>query len=459
MASDDPRRLSDSAVKALRLAGSVAGALLCLAGLLGRLAGLGSDSGASFNLNQGLVVLSGLILVLAGVLGRRFAAAYRSFSLLLLNTLMVFLMLELASFGAMKAIIAFGGGDPSGSPASDDADTHRGSAEPPNRYEPYLLWKTLPDLPPPESSDSLGRRITTSSSSDPGALSVHVFGSSLVWGLGVPDSSTIPSQIASILGESLGMPVQVVNHGVVGWVSTQEVIHLMLLLRDGLRPDIVIFINGFNDVVSAYQSGVPGAHYKLSIIGSRVEGRTGQTPVPPVIEQLAWGTNTADLALALGYERPVRTEPMEREESGTALPAAGLARETTALYARNLDLVVRLSQAYGFSCYFLLQPAVWAGNKPLTEHELQVRAGGLPGYPDGSDPFYTELFARAYCSMDSLMGSRENALSLVGAFDSVTSTLYQSPSGCHVTPEANRILAEAVCGLILPELTARLGAR
>jgi len=54
--------------------------------------------------------------------------------------------------------------------------------------------------------------------------------------------------------------------------------------------------------------------------------------------------------------------------------------------------------------------------------------------------------------MDSIMGSRENALSLVGAFDTVTATLYQSPSGCHVTPQANRILAGAVCSLILPGL-------
>jgi hypothetical protein len=47
------------------------------------------------------------------------------------------------------------------------------------------------------------------------------------------------------------------------------------------------------------------------------------------------------------------------------------------------------------------------------------------------------------------MASRENALSLVGAFDTVTATHYQSQSSCHVTHEANRILAEAVCGLII----------
>jgi len=448
---DDSRRLSDKAVSALRRAGAGVGTVLCLAGLFGRCLGLAS--GPSFNPNQGLVVLSGLILVLAGVLGRRFSRAYRAFAVILLNMLMLLLVLELASFGVMKAIIAFGGDPSGGTGQSSGIEMPARSNEPPNRYEPYLLWKTLPDLPPPESSDSLGRRVTTGTSSDPGALSIHVFGSSLVWGLGVPDSSTIPSQMAAILGETLERPVSIVNHGVVGWVSTQEVIHLMLLLRDGLRPDIVIFIDGFNDVVSAYQSGVPGAHYKLFIIGARVEGRTGQSPAPSVIGQLIRGTNTADLAQALGYEPPVRTEIVEREESVSATAQAGiLASRTAALYARNLDLVVRLSEAYGFRCYFLLQPAIWAGDKPLTEHERQVRAGGFPGYPDGSDPFYTGLFTSAYGAMDSIMGSRENALSLVGAFDTVTATLYQSPSGCHVTPEANRILAEAVCSLILPGL-------
>ncbi|MFO7627870.1 MAG: SGNH/GDSL hydrolase family protein [Candidatus Fermentibacteraceae bacterium] len=455
---DDSRRLSDNAVSALRLASAVAGAALCLAGLFGRFLGLGS--GSSFNLNQGLVVLSGLILVLAGVLGRRFSGAYRALSVILLNMLMVLLVIELASFGVMKAFIAFGNDASPGTVSSRGVELPDRSSEPPNRYEPYLLWKTVPDLPPPESSDSLGRRMTTGSSPDPGALSIHVFGSSLVWGLGVPDSSTIPSLMASILGETFQRPVRIVNHGVVGWVSTQEVIHLMLLLRDGLRPDIVVFINGFNDVVSAYQSGVPGAHYKLFIIGARVEGRAGQAPAPSIIEQLIWGTNTADLALALGYDRPVRTEVTEREGSEATTAQAGiLAAETAALYARNLDLATRLSEAYGFQCYFLLQPAIWAGDKPLTEHELQVEAGGFPGYPDGSDTFYTELFTSAYGSMDSIMGSRDNALSLVGAFDTVTATLFQSPSGCHVTSEANRILAEAVCSLIMPELPDRLAER
>lgn len=448
---DDSRRLSDRAVSALRRASAGVGSALCLAGLFGRFLGLGS--GSSFNLNQGLVVLSGLILVLAGVLGRRFSGAYRAFSVILLNMLVVFLVIELASFGVMKAIIAFGG-DPSGGTGSANGMEQPGRiGEPAKRYEPYLLWKTVPDLPPPESSDSLGRRVTTGSSSDPGALSIHVFGSSLVWGLGVPDSSTIPSQMASILGKTCQRPLRIVNHGVVGWVSTQEVIHLMLLLRDGLRPDIVIFINGFNDVVSAYQSGVPGAHYKLSIIGARVEGRTGQLPAPSIIEQLIWGTNTADLAVALGYDRPVRTGLPERDDNETVTAQTDiLAAETAALYARNLDLLVQLSEAYGFRCYFLLQPTIWAGDKPLTEHELQVQAGGFPGYPDGSDTFYTELFTAAYGSMDSIMASRDNALSLVRAFDTVTATLYQSPTGCHMTSEANRILAEAVCGLIIDEI-------
>lgn len=46
--------------------------------------------------------------------------------------------------------------------------------------------------------------------------------------------------------------------GSTGRVITQEVIELMLQLRAGVRPDIVVFYDGINEVVAAVQNARPG---------------------------------------------------------------------------------------------------------------------------------------------------------------------------------------------------------
>lgn len=451
-AMKESSRMSDGTVRALRLACIGAGAALCLLGLFGRFAGLAS--GMAFTLNEALTIFAGAVLVCAGLLGRRFPNAYRRAAVLLLNTILALLVLELLSLGIMKVLVLTGAGSPEGTGTARDVGAPVRADTPPLWYEPYLVWRGIPDLPEPESSDSLGFRITPGSSADPEDIGIHVFGSSLVWGLGVPDSATVTAHMVRILEDRFERPFRIMNHGVVGWVSTQQLLQLIFLLRDGLRPDIVIFINGFNDVLSAYQSGSAGNHYKLEPIASRVEGRTDTAPSPSVLEQTAWSTNTAHLLQTLGYRRPARTEGFEDERDATPSRSEGLSEEVAEVYRRNMRFVSVLGNAHGYRSFFFLQPSVWTGGKPLTEHEQVVRTGGFPGYPDGSDPAYIEYFRRSYARIDSIMGTEDGFSSLAGVFDTVVQTVYFEPSGCHVTAEANRMIAEYVCDRISPAVSA-----
>lgn len=76
-------------------------------------------------------------------------------------------------------------------------------------------------------------------------------------GTNARDTFTIPSLLARAV-EGRGINVEIINFGETGYVSTQEVITLLLQLRQGNVPDIVIFYDGVNDTYSAYRNEIAG---------------------------------------------------------------------------------------------------------------------------------------------------------------------------------------------------------
>jgi lysophospholipase L1-like esterase len=85
---------------------------------------------------------------------------------------------------------------------------------------------------------------------------IWFFGGSTMWGFNVADEETIPSKFAQLYKEArkYHKTLQVVNYGIRSYTSFQE----MKLLQDRLlyepSPDLVIFLDGLNDVVSSSTS-------------------------------------------------------------------------------------------------------------------------------------------------------------------------------------------------------------
>lgn len=61
----------------------------------------------------------------------------------------------------------------------------------------------------------------------------------------------------------------------------QEILHLILLLQEGHRPDYVVFCDGVNDVYSAYKSGIAGTNHDYMTIKAKLE-----RPAAPLIGDL-----------------------------------------------------------------------------------------------------------------------------------------------------------------------------
>src|SRR5262249_7649743 len=73
---------------------------------------------------------------------------------------------------------------------------------------------------------------------------VYFFGGSTMWGLGVRDDLTIPSQFAAATG------IWSENFAEMSYTAHQSLMLLVQLLQDGHRPDVVVFYDGVNDVAN-----------------------------------------------------------------------------------------------------------------------------------------------------------------------------------------------------------------
>lgn len=83
----------------------------------------------------------------------------------------------------------------------------------------------------------------------PSNLNICVFGGSTTFGYGVADDETIPAHLQRLLDAArLPRRAAVYNFGAGFYFSTQERILFEKLLLDGVRPDVVVFIDGLNDI-------------------------------------------------------------------------------------------------------------------------------------------------------------------------------------------------------------------
>lgn len=444
-------QLSNKAVKGLRVSALVAGIVLVFLSLFADRLGLSVPGSPSRN--QVMIAAVGLGLLGTAVLGRRTAIVYRGFGLLLANLVLVFLALELLSLLLIKV---------THSPELSllrrkiDAGLLADLAQERmvwGRYEPFVVWRAIPS-DSGEATDSEGYRLTPGSSDSPEAFRVFFFGGSAVWGCGVPDSSTIPSAFLALAADRLGCPLEVMNFGQLGYVSSQEAISLCLELREGRIPDLVILMDASNDVAAAYQSGIAGSHQNYPEIRARVEQRLdllgiyGQgSSLPGLLEQ----TNTYSLISMLLQSTGADAErPREIISYRTmGLITDSLAASVAGILFDNYAFVRALGDEYGFEVRFFLQPTVWTGQKQLTADETRFRDGNGNASAIGVDPAFQELVRATYDVLDDSSSNHPDIYSLVGLFDDWSDPVYSDYTGVHLTPRGNHEVASTILACVI----------
>jgi hypothetical protein len=247
------------------------------------------------------------------------------------------------------------------------------------RWKSYLYFGRVPSYSGKYVSiDSLGRRVTPQpqTPAEPVAR-VYFFGGSTMWGTSLRGDHTIPAEASHRLQDLAGpgSRVEVVNFGETGYVSTQEIIQLMLELRAGKRPDVVVFYDGLNDVAATAQWGAPG-------IPQNESKRVSEFAMGRALDRTSFGQGIGKDLHAFGIlagEGIAHLElfnwvlSLKPSPEPTFPTADSVARGTVHVYAENVKLVEALARQYGFTPIYVWQPNLHASEKKLNPFEERLR--------------------------------------------------------------------------------------
>jgi len=125
---------------------------------------------------------------------------------------------------------------------------------------PYLPYVLAPNV---YGHNALGFRGKPFEPEKPkGLIRIVCMGSSSTYGVYVSSDDAYPSQLEKLLRQE-GIQVEVINAGVPGWVSTENLLYLQLCILP-LKPDIVVVYEGRNEVFpQAFNGYKPDySHYR-----------------------------------------------------------------------------------------------------------------------------------------------------------------------------------------------------
>jgi lysophospholipase L1-like esterase len=271
---------------------------------------------------------------------------------------------------------------------------------------------------------------------------VFVFGGSTIWGTGARDDYTIPSFIAKQLADA-GVKAEVTNYGESAYVTTQEVLTLMLRLAEGDIPDAVVFYDGYNDTFAAYQNGVAGI--PQNEFNRRAEFRLLNEPdrlKREFVKQLP-AEFPGLLRLAHAARRRIGFKELSPEERPTInAPTDSLVQDVIRNYEANIKTVQALGDAYGFTCHFFWQPAV------VTKEHLSSTEVSWTQRPAPWKDFFFSVYGEVQKTDSLEKNARFQDLSSI--FDDVDTTVYID--WAHVTEEANETIAQHMSQKLIPLL-------
>jgi lysophospholipase L1-like esterase len=364
--------------------------------------------------------------------------AWKLLSLVKMGWLTVGLFLVFAVLLELTAAVSLrlvAGGPPElppGAPRLYEQETAAGQ-----EWRPYVYWRTRAHSGPHMNIDADGlRRTWNAAPRDADAARVFMFGASTLLGFKVRDDYTIPSFVAKILARECEVPVIVSNFGQLAYVSTQDLIALLLELRQEKVPDVAVFYNGTVDVESSYDTQVAGVprweHLRRDAF---------QNFKQAALVRLGRRSSLVELGLryvdgwnwaALGIWKPPQSDQAFRQ----------LAADTLRVYAANAKLAGALGKSLGFDVMVFWQPTIWSKKNPSPYERsviaLEERKHPLKG------AFFQEVYAQA--AEHSELRANQHFHDIHDALDGGQEPLIWD--ALHTTEAGNARIAERIAALL-----------
>lgn len=326
------------------------------------------------------------------------------------------------------------------------------------RWRPYVIWGGGKFAGKYINVDENGIRRTWNKNAGAEKSRIFMFGGSTMWGYGVRDDFTIPSHLSRILNEQ-GFNVEVLNFGEIGYVSTQEIIALLLEIRRrstyvGGIPDVAVFYDGGNDVVAAWQNqgdakwGLPQnienreKEFNLSKSWKKKELTTvfmtsiaKNSSISRLSKYLSMKTSGKN---AYDYLEETKLAPDEVER---------IAKGAFDAYSMNVQLIEEVGKQLGFDTLLYWQPAVQTKSQ-LTPYEKR--------WQNEKNKNFNNIFRRTYELVEKSddLNSNERFHDISRIFEDYKEPIYID--NVHISEEGNEIVAQRMARDVARILKSRV---
>lgn len=306
------------------------------------------------------------------------------------------------------------------------------------KWSPYTHFELKKYTGKYNNIDSLGHRKTLSFNKDSStSIKIFCFGGSTMYGIGTKDENTIPSTLAKVLKNKIpDKKFTITNFGLPGYTNDLEILQLKKELIKGNIPDIVIFYDGVNEVISAYQNNKIGVPFNC--FNREIEYNTHKEYLKR-IRLFLKTSNTYKFIKYLKKKTGVNSNNVKDLMDNDLL-----SRQIVHNYKFNLTTSDSYAKNYSFKVFNFLQPIIFT-NKKLSKYE---------SFMAKNEKYYKKLFIKSYdlFKLDTTLNKNITFNNLSNIFNKINTEKTVYADFCHLVKEGNEIIAKNMANHIINHL-------
>lgn len=307
-------------------------------------------------------------------------------------------------------------------------------------WEPYLHYRFKPMNGKHNTIYKNGHRKTANPSlkDSATALKIFCFGGSTMYSSGSRDEHTIPSELSNLIHTTFpNQNVEVTNFGCHGYTRASENIQLQRELVKNNIPDIVIFYDGVNEVISAHQNNEAGT--PTNAYNRKKEFKIAHS-YKKRIALMVYSSNLYRFVTTM--QRKIFTNSAYKQLSSRS---DTLATNIAENYVGYVQLSKSLENEYGFTVFNFMQPNIYS-KKNMTAAEQGY-------YKD--QQYYENLYTLSYETVrkDAIMINDSSFVDISDVFDTAEKTIYFD--FCHTGELGNKLVAARMFDYLKPLLAPK----
>ena len=290
-----------------------------------------------------------------------------------------------------------------------------------NKYDPWSQW-----IPSWEFTDKTGfRKTVCNPNEEDSCFTLWMFGGSTLVGFTDEDSLRIPSLVAKRFKlEYPDKKIRLVNWGVSGYNSQQEIRLFLNLLTKYSEPNAVLFYDGGNDIATQLTYENVNAHFLYETF----DDLSTCSIQLPFVKSFYYGyTNSY-----INYIQFIFRKILSYKDTGDKFTK--LVKASCESYFRNASFIISLCNCMRIKPFFILQPFLMSESEPKINEEKHIW--------NSKPESYRKLVREFYNGIATQLWKNGMFYDLSNVFNNRKNIVYRDP--IHLYDDARRIVADSI---------------